>query len=76
MMIRENMFPIQGSLQKNYLPSHVPWWLAEEAYLEYSRLYGKDQTLERLAERGGFSRNELLMFLRRKTEWVEKKRGE
>lgn len=33
---------------------NIPWWLAEEAYLEYSKLYGSEQSLERLAERGGF----------------------
>lgn len=45
--------------------SHVPWWLAEEAYRYYSACYGTQQSLERLAERGGFGRKELLMLLRR-----------
>lgn len=43
----------------------IPWWLAEEAYVYYSAKYGKGQSLERLAERGGFGREELLFFLRR-----------
>ncbi len=46
-------------------PSTVPWWLAEIAYEYYSGLYGKQQSLERLAERGGFGRLELVRFLRR-----------
>jgi hypothetical protein len=42
----------------------VPWWIAELAYVEYSRRYGTLQSLERLAERGGFSRAELVAFLK------------
>lgn len=41
--------------------SFIPWWLAEEAYRGYA---GSTQTLERLAERGGFGREELLFLLR------------
>ena len=43
----------------------IPWWLAQEAYSYYSSRYGKSQTLERLAERGGFGRQELLGLLRK-----------
>jgi len=46
----------------------IPWWLAEEAYERYSELYGSSQSLERLAERGGFGREELLWLLRRETD--------
>ena len=49
-------------------PSQIPWWLAEEAYRYYSARYGTQQSLERLAERGGFGREELLTFLRRGAE--------
>jgi len=45
-------------------PSTIPWWLAEIAYEEYSRVYGKTQSIERLAERGGFCREELVRFIR------------
>jgi len=59
-------FPIQGSLGPNrYEPCTIPWWLAEKAYEHYSEKFGKFQSLERLAERGGFGREELLMLLRR-----------
>lgn len=72
-------FPIQGGDYRNpdgtlrrpverYPPSFVPWWLAEEAYAEYARQFGNLQSLERLAQRGGFGREELLTLLRRK-EW-------
>lgn len=59
-------FPIQGDI----LPTHrkessIPWWLAEIAYTAYVKSYGNSQTLERLAERGGFGRDELLMLLRK-----------
>ena len=67
-------FPIQGgfirvqndfSLQES--KSEIPWWLAEIAYEHYAKLYGKQQSLERLAERGGFGRDELVSLLRRES---------
>jgi hypothetical protein len=65
-------FPIQrassrdktGAMQ-HYPPCTIPWWLAEEAYKYYSKRFGTSQSLERLAERGGFGRQELLMLLRK-----------
>lgn len=61
-------FPIQGDSFAGR-PAYkkrctIPWWLAEEAYAYYHATYGNQQTLERLAERGGFGREELLLFLR------------
>ena len=61
-------FPIQqGRLYYRFNEKEctIPWWLAEEAYKWYSKRFGEDQSLERLAERGGFGRDELLMMLRR-----------
>lgn len=54
-------FPIQSEV--GHERSSIPWWLAELAYKEYSRRYGTEQSLERLAERGGFGHAELLAFL-------------
>ena len=46
--------------------STIPWWLAKEAYQHYQHKYGGNaQSLEKLAERGGFGRGELLALLRR-----------
>ena len=66
------LFPIQAS--KPYRDatgkmiytksSKIPWWLAEEAYRYYVKCFGNSQSLKRLAERGGFGREELLSFLR------------
>ena len=64
-------FPIQGgNSYRNEEGRHIrpesstiPWWLAEIAYEYYSKRYGKEQSLERLAERGGFGREELVMFI-------------
>jgi hypothetical protein len=59
-------FPIQGGVKgrQRFAPSTIPWWLAEIAYKHYkSRWPG--QTLERIAERGGFGRAELVKLLRR-----------
>lgn len=44
----------------------IPWRVAELAYIEYAKRYGRDQSLERLAERGGFHVNELDALL---PEW-------
>lgn len=41
----------------------IPWWLAEKAYEGYVARFGNSQSLERLAERGGFGRRELLYLL-------------
>lgn len=65
-------FPIQGNIsyvddegqRVRPMPSAIPWWLAEVAYEYYSKRYGGQQSLERLAERGGFGRKELVMFIR------------
>jgi len=46
-------------------PCTVPWWLAEIAYKHYRHLYGGDQSLKRIAERGGFGRIELVTLLKR-----------
>jgi hypothetical protein len=67
-------FPIQGGTLKDkkgnilrpitrYSSCHIPWWLAEAAYEVYSSKYGTDQSLERLASRGGFGREELIWLL-------------
>ncbi len=40
-------FPIQGGLT-------ISWVAAEHAYEHYVRFFGTEQSLDRLAERGGF----------------------
>lgn len=56
-------FPIMSDSKHGDLParSHapIPWVVAERAYADYSRRYGTEQTLERLAERGGFGCREM-----------------
>ncbi len=50
-MTPPGMFPIQGG-------EPVRLWAAERAYITYKKHFGSDQTLERLAERGGFGISE------------------
>ncbi|MHA2279831.1 MAG: hypothetical protein ACXAC5_03010 [Promethearchaeota archaeon] len=62
-------FPIQADTPSYhpYAPhpkSTIPWWLAEVAYVEYVKQFDDRQSLERLADRGGFGRKELLMLIR------------
>lgn len=68
-------FPIQQY-------GRIPWEVAEEAYRVYAAKYGTSQSLQRLAERGGFGVGEMDMFApgwREKVEAVnlvkEKLRG-
>ena len=58
------MFPLQterGVARPG--PLAIPWELAEEAYRAYAQRYGREQSLERLAERGGFAWSEMDRFL-------------
>jgi hypothetical protein len=43
----------------------VDWQTAREIYRLYSCLYGTDQSLERLAERGGFGWSEVSLFIKK-----------
>ena len=49
-------FRIQG-----FAPG-VPWAAAEQAYETYAKNFGNSQSLERLAERGGFGLHEFACF--------------
>lgn len=50
-------FPIQNG-------GSIPWWLAEIAF-EYYHENWREQSLERIAERGGFGIRELIALIRR-----------
>ena len=49
----DKRFPIQGGLT-------ISWEAAQRAYDHYAKLYGRSQTLQRLAERGGFGIREFV----------------
>lgn len=51
----ERRFPLQGL-------GSVPWDVAEVAYSTYRRCFHNDQTMERLAERGGFGVEEFCLL--------------
>lgn len=61
----EKMFPLQAGYRDAKSAPHplqIPWSVAEKAYCEYARQYGRGQSLERLAERGGFDGAEMDML--------------
>lgn len=66
----ERLFPVIYWQSKDAKPGpmQIPWSVAEQAYSAYSSTYGRNQTLERLAERGGFHAGELDRFL---PDWRE-----
>ena len=66
---RHRMFPIQSAHGAKPHPTSIPWAIADLAYSVYSARYGKDQSLERMAERGGFSPGEMDDFL---PDWRER----
>lgn len=67
------MFPIQA--RRGGRLGYISWDMAEKAYEVYSFLYGTDQSLERLAERGGFGLTELCYLLEGEYLDKAKKRG-
>lgn len=69
----DHPFPVMAEQTRDstgrvvHLPATtVPWWLASEAYEHYREVFGDPQPLERIADRGGFGRWELLALLRRR----------
>lgn len=66
--------PVQGEYGRGAKrgPGTIAWSEYLLAWSGYAALYGTSQSAERMAERGGFSYGELVMFLgRREPEtWV------
>ena len=60
----EREFPMQDG-------PDIPWSLAEKIYKMYSDLFGGEQSLERLAERGGFGWAEVKAI---QEKWDERQR--
>ncbi len=61
-MSEDKTFPIQKGYAGDKAapgPLRIPWSIAEIAYCAYARMYGTGQSLERLAERGGFGLEEM-----------------
>jgi len=50
-------YPVQDA-------ENIPEWLARMVYQGYVAKYGKDQSYERIRERGGFGRAEVVWYLR------------
>lgn len=71
----ERLFPMQG--QPN---CPIPWAVAEAIYeTMYAPLYGRGQSLQRIAERGGFAYGEIKImaaFLNSKRPSREEGKGE
>ena len=61
-------FPLQRSLSPKAREAEdqrasVPWIIGQMAWDRYAAQYGKDQSVERIAERHGFSNGEMDKFL-------------
>lgn len=55
-------FPLQRELSTSAVkagPLLIPWVVAEKAYAEYVKQHGTRQSMERLAQRGGFGWGEM-----------------
>ncbi len=55
----ERMFPMMGG-------PPIPWSVAELIYERYAAVHGRSQTIERIAERGGFGWAEVEIIWKRK----------
>ena len=68
-------FPLQTNRHVKPGPVSVPWAVADKAWAGYSARYGRDQSVERLAQRGGFCWGEMDTYFpgwREATdEWVK-----
>lgn len=58
----QRRFPIQRERGAKPHLLRIPWSVAEKAYAVYAANYGTSQSLERLAERGGFAPSEMDAF--------------
>lgn len=65
----ERTCPIATERNAKPHPMRIPWSVAELAYSAYAGKYGRIQTLERLAERGGFYPSEMDELL---PDWRER----
>jgi len=67
----QKTFPISPGAYPGIIPhpTRIPWEIADLAYSVYCSRYGRDQTLERIAERGGFGVGEMDIFL---PDWRER----
>jgi hypothetical protein len=68
-MPTDKLFPIQNERGARPHPLQIPWSVAELAYSVYSSRYGRQQTLERLSQRGGFGPSEMDEYL---PDWRER----
>ena len=50
-------FPMQDA-------EDIPLWLAKKVYERYEKLYGGTQSLERIGQRGGFYRDEVVALIK------------
>lgn len=74
--IDERRVPVQGSLCRCANPRHkhdkppgtIAWSEHAKAWEVYAARFGKGQSAERIAQRGGFAHGELRMFLGRDAE--------
>lgn len=62
------LFPLQALDASTRQTLTIPFAYAEAAYLEYVEQYGSGQSLERIAQRGGFGVQEILQLLCRRLE--------
>lgn len=56
-------FQVWCPVQTDDVPAAIPRALAERVWTVYAKLYGRDQTLDRMCERGGFGVGEALFYL-------------
>jgi len=66
---RERRFPIQSDRGAAPHPTAIPWTIAELAYSVYTGRFGREQTIDMIASRGGFFATEMNLLL---PDWRER----
>lgn len=63
--------PVQGTHSKKIPPGTIEWTEHEEVYAVYALQFGRSQSAERIAERGGFGYEEAEKLLGRPLKtWI------
>jgi hypothetical protein len=61
-MNAERRAPVQSSKQHNRPIGTIAWSEHEQVWKAYAARYGRQQSAERIAERGGFGYGEIVML--------------
>jgi hypothetical protein len=72
----ERWAPVQGEIRTKRPPGMISWEEHVKAWKAYNEMWNSYQSAERIAERGGFGYEEIVMLLGREPETWEPRKQE